>query len=342
MSWNRRTDLGFCVGVALGSSPFGFRPHAGVRAPGARTIAPDRDPAGGRLRSEWKACSHNRGRSQGSGFDAPPPLPHFPVCSSFTILNVAPGFSFEVVNALDYDALRPNYAPEAVAWVAGRGGLGKGSCVVDLAAGTGQLSKRFATLGVTLLAVEPARNMRSVIEERLPTVRALEGSAEAIPVPDGAADAIVVGNAFHHFNEGPAFEEIRRVLRLSGVLAVFWAWPAEQEVARYPRLQELEDLVSNVVKDVPAAEGIVTAYRKWVTRLPRVHGFSAFERREFPTTHVVPSARLADLYATSSDVASLPTAVRADLLLRIREISRDLPEVLQVPARSVVDVCTRE
>lgn len=264
------------------------------------------------------------------------------MCSSTTILNVAPAFSFEVVNALDYDVLRPNYASEAVAWVGELGDLGKGSCVVDLAAGTGQLSKGFAPLGVTLVAVEPARNMRSVIEDCLPTVRALDGSAEAMPLPDAAADAIVVGNAFHHFSEGPAFEEIRRVLCPGGVLAVFWAWPADQEAARYPELKELEDLVSDVVKDFLAAEGIVKAYRKWVTRPPRVDGFSAFERREFPTTHVVPSARLADLYATSSDVASLPTAVRAELLLRIQEITRDLPEVLELPARSVVDVCTRD
>ena len=49
-------------------------------------------------------------------------------------------FSFEVVNAFDYDELRPGYAPQVVASVAERGGLVPGSLVVDLAAGTGQLS----------------------------------------------------------------------------------------------------------------------------------------------------------------------------------------------------------
>ncbi|MGZ5290933.1 MAG: hypothetical protein ACXWXQ_01875 [Actinomycetota bacterium] len=42
------------------------------------------------------------------------------------------GFSFERVNADDHDALRPDYAPEAAAWVAERGGLGPGSLRVDL------------------------------------------------------------------------------------------------------------------------------------------------------------------------------------------------------------------
>jgi len=86
-----------------------------------------------------------------------------------------------------------------------RGGLGEGSLVVDLAAGTGQRSKRFAPLGVTVVAVEPARNMRSLIADRLPAVRVLDGSAEAIPLGDGVADAVVVGNAFHHFDAERAF-----------------------------------------------------------------------------------------------------------------------------------------
>jgi len=136
---------------------------------------------------------------------------------------VGSGFDFESVNADDYDALRPAYAPAAVAWVAGRAGLGPGSLVVDLAAGTGQLSRGLAGLGVALVAVEPARNMRAVIARRLPGVRLLDGSAERIPLDDRGADAVVVGNAFHHFEAERAFAEIRRVLRPGGVLAIFWA-----------------------------------------------------------------------------------------------------------------------
>jgi predicted RNA methylase len=79
------------------------------------------------------------------------------------------GFSFEVVDALDYDELRPEYAPEAVAWVAERGSLRDGSAVVDLAAGTGQLSKLFAGLGTDPVAVEPAANMRACWNSGCPT-----------------------------------------------------------------------------------------------------------------------------------------------------------------------------
>jgi SAM-dependent methyltransferase len=251
---------------------------------------------------------------------------------------VGSGFSFELVNAQDYDALRPNYAPEAVAWVANRGGLGNESVVVDLAAGTGRLSSRFSILGVRLIAVEPARNMRAVIEERLPEVQVLDGSAEAIPLHDEAAHAVVVGNAFHHFDARPAFSEIHRVLCPGGALALFWAWPTEDTMVTYPALRQVDE----AIRPIRDATAIAAAYQGWKRPPTRVLGFMPFERSEFPTTHVVPSQRLADLYATSSDVASLPLHVRANLLDRIREVSRGLPEVLHFASRTVVDLCARE
>ena len=92
-------------------------------------------------------------------------------------------FSFEVVDAIHYDELRPMYAPEAVAWVAERCELGPGANVVDLAAGTGRLSGRFVELGFDVVAVEPAANMRAVLEisDRLVVLNHGEVIAEGEP-----------------------------------------------------------------------------------------------------------------------------------------------------------------
>jgi hypothetical protein len=103
------------------------------------------------------------------------------------------GFSFEHVNATDYDELRPTYAPESVRWVAECARLEPGSLVVDLAAGTGQLSRRFASLGARVVAVEPADNMRAVLTTNLPEVHAVPGTARpsrsgiARPTPSSSA-----------------------------------------------------------------------------------------------------------------------------------------------------------
>jgi SAM-dependent methyltransferase len=250
---------------------------------------------------------------------------------------VPSGFSFEVVDATDYDQLRPRYAPEAVAWVAERGALGEGSILVDLAAGTGQLSGPFLELGAEVIAVEPAANMAAVLHERWPTIRIEPGTAEAIPLTRGTADTVVVGNAFHHFDRDRAFAEIRRVLRPGGVLALFWAWPLEDE----QRVMVAMDRIYEAVDAARGSSDIAIAYRSWAEPPEDAEGFRPFERREFRVTHVIPSARLADLYATSSDVASFPSNTRVELLERIREIARDFPEILELPGRTVVDVCAR-
>ena len=247
-------------------------------------------------------------------------------------------FSFEQVNATDYDELRPTYAPEAIRWVAERARLEPGSLVVDLAAGTGQLSRRFVPLGVRVVAVEPAANMRAVLATNLPDVTAVGGTAEAIPLDDGQTDAVVVGNAFHHFDAEEAFAEIRRALRPEGALALFWARTDRHADGLRLGIREIDEVVERERGSSP----IVEAYRAWYEPPKHVEGFTALERRSFATARTMASARLADLYATSSDIASLPEPRRGRLLERIGELAADLPETLELAERSDVQLWFRE
>jgi SAM-dependent methyltransferase len=247
-------------------------------------------------------------------------------------------FSFEVVDAVDYDELRPGYARQAVSWLVERGGLRRGDPVVDLAAGTGQLSRHLEPAGMRVIAVEPASNMRAVLRERLPSVPVVDARAESLPFGDGGVAAVVVGNAFHHFDREAAFTELRRVLRPGGVVALFWAWPLEEEQLAMPGMRDVYDAVEATRRD----SAISAAYRVWAEPPERVEGFGPFERREFPLTHALPAARLADLYATSSDLASLPREALDGLLSRIREIAASLPGTLRLPSRTVVDLCVRD
>lgn len=247
------------------------------------------------------------------------------------------GFSFESVNAADYDELRPSYANEAARWVAERAALRPGSLVVDLAAGTGQLARRFVALGVDVIAVEPAANMRAVLEANLPAVRTAAGTAERIPLDDAVADAVVVGNAFHHFDADAAFAELRRVLHPGGALALFWARSGEDGRALFPVVREIDEVVEGERGSSP----IVDAYRSWLEPPERIEGYTPFELRSFRTTHTIASARLPDLFATSSDIASLPERTRSRLLARIGDLATRLPDTLELPGRTDVQLCVR-
>ena len=87
-------------------------------------------------------------------------------------------------SATAYEQGRPAYPPEAVAWIAERLGLAAGRTVVDLAAGTGKLSRALVGSGAEVLAIEPLRQMRDLIA---PSVKAIDGTAEQIPLASASA-----------------------------------------------------------------------------------------------------------------------------------------------------------
>ncbi|GAA1287436.1 hypothetical protein GCM10009634_36700 [Saccharothrix xinjiangensis] len=114
---------------------------------------------------------------------------------------------------------RPDYAPAAVRWALE---AAPGPRVLDLGAGTGKLTGTLVALGADVVAVEPDPAMLGGLRRALPAVRALPGSAEAIPLPDGSVDAVLAGNALHWFDLAVAGPEIARVLTPGGVLAGLW------------------------------------------------------------------------------------------------------------------------
>lgn len=130
-------------------------------------------------------------------------------------------YAFESV-AERYERARPPYADEAVAWVAERLGIGPGSRVLDLGAGTGKLTRQLLALGADVVAVEPGDEMRGVLQRVLPQVETLAGTAEAIPLAHASVDAITVGQAFHWFERDAALAEMRRVLRPGRGFALLW------------------------------------------------------------------------------------------------------------------------
>ncbi|HEX6416963.1 MAG TPA: methyltransferase domain-containing protein [Acidimicrobiales bacterium] len=125
-------------------------------------------------------------------------------------------------NAAAYEAARPSYPAAAVAHVVGHGGIGPGRRVLDLAAGTGKLTRLLVPTGAEVVAVEPVAAMRDVLERLLPGVAVHDGTAEALPLPDGSVDAVTVAQAFHWFDAAAALAELRRVLRPGGHLFLLW------------------------------------------------------------------------------------------------------------------------
>jgi SAM-dependent methyltransferase len=209
-----------------------------------------------------------------------------------------------------YERARPEYPPAAIAWLAQELDLRPGRTVVDLAAGSGKLTRPLATLGCEVIAIEPVAEMRAAIG---PTARALDGTAEAMPLPDGSADAVTVGQAFHWFDGPKALAEIERVLRPGGALALVWN----------RRPTESSDLHAAISEIIAPYRGDAPAHASGAWR-------DAFTDRDLTERHFEFTQRLdadglADRVGSTSFVAALDDAVREPLLARVRALAPDGP-----------------
>ncbi|MEE1742646.1 class I SAM-dependent methyltransferase [Streptomyces sp. BE147] len=117
-----------------------------------------------------------------------------------------------------YDRYRPSVPPEALDWLLPDGC----ATVVDLAAGTGALTRRLVGRVQDVVAVEPDPRMRETLAGNCPQVRILPGTAERMPLPDGRADALLIAMAWHWMDPQRAVPEIARVLRGGGTFGVLW------------------------------------------------------------------------------------------------------------------------
>jgi SAM-dependent methyltransferase len=141
-------------------------------------------------------------------------------------------------NASTYAARRPGYPTYSLVWALA-GAEHPVRDVVDVGAGTGALTSTLVDLGLDVTACEPDAGMLGELSRRLPTVEAIQGQAEALPLPDASVDAVVAAQAWHWFDRVGSATEFTRVLRPGGVLVLLWNVRDD----RVPWMAALSDLI---------------------------------------------------------------------------------------------------
>ncbi len=220
-----------------------------------------------------------------------------------------------------YDRARPGYPPEAIDFFH-QLGLGPDSDVLDLAAGTGKLTRALIAAGARVTAVEPLFAMRQMLQQRLPEATVMEGTAERIPVQDESVDLVTVGQAFHWFDAAAAAQEIQRVLRPGGGLAAIWN--VRDESVEWMAM--IGELIEGPRHQTPAHVS-----EQW--RKPFDADGSPFEPlrlEKFKHRQEVSRADAVDVFASRSYVAALPHDERTPLLERVAEqLPKD--EIVEIP-----------
>jgi SAM-dependent methyltransferase len=200
-----------------------------------------------------------------------------------------------------YERARPEWPEEAARWLVPEGA----ELVVELGAGTGKLTRSLAALGVRVVAVEPDRRMLAVL--RGLGLEGVEGSAEAIPFDDAAADAVVAGSSLHWFEFELALPEIHRVLRPGGRLGFGW----NHRDDRHPAIARMGETVYAAQARLA---GPRWRSRDWPAELTASGRFRDVEQARFEHVHVLPREALRDHLLSYSGVAALPEDERRRVL----------------------------
>jgi SAM-dependent methyltransferase len=204
--------------------------------------------------------------------------------------------------------------------------------VLDLAAGTGKLTRQLVPTGAQLVAVEPVAGMRSKLEETVPGVVALEGTAEKIPLGAESLDAVCCAQAFHWFDAVRALEEIHRVLRPGGGLALIWN--VRDETIEWER--RLTELMKRYESGVPRKR-----WGRWRDSFERTTVFTPLEERRFTHTQEGDVETMLARVASISFVSALADADRAEFLGEVRELVEPHGSRLVMHYRTEVYWCRR-
>jgi len=209
-----------------------------------------------------------------------------------------------------YAQVRPGYPDAAVDWLLE--GLPPKSRILDLAAGTGKLTKSLVARGFSVIAVDISEPMLAQLSAQLPNVETVIGTAEDIPLPTSSVAAVVCGQAWHWFDQDAAAAEIARVLRPGGILGVIWNIKdnATDWVAQYDAILHKDD-------PLPVARAN-----------PRFGPeFEPVVFHRFYWADDIPISSLRTLAASRSYLLTLPDTQREALLQQVDELAAGHPDL---------------
>lgn len=221
--------------------------------------------------------------------------------------------------AAEYERGRPGYPQAAVDRLVEVAGLGPQATVVDIGAGTGKFTRLLTATGARVVAVEPVEAMRRTLAQLVPGIEILEGTGEALPLPDASADVVTAAQTAHWFDGPAAFAEIARVLRPRGTLGLIWnvrdrAWPWTARI---------DELMTRVAGDAPRFRG--DEHDRWKEALAANPDFDDVTYEPF-VNHVTQTLdSMLDRVSSVSYVSALPNEQRAALLGELAELLRTGP-----------------
>jgi SAM-dependent methyltransferase len=211
-----------------------------------------------------------------------------------------------------YERGRPEYTPAIAEAIAAELCIAPPARVLDLAAGTGKLTRALLGVGLDVLAVEPQAQLREILAASVGVERVLDGLAEKIPLPDASVAAVTVADAFHWFDQMAALREIQRVLIPRGGLAALRILPDWSDASW---AHEVGTLIAELCREHPQFEG-----PRWQETAQAEGRWTAPREVQLTMSQPASPEGVLDYITSISWIAALPEDQRTETVARIGEL----------------------
>ncbi|HET9718449.1 MAG TPA: class I SAM-dependent methyltransferase [Solirubrobacteraceae bacterium] len=243
-----------------------------------------------------------------------------------------------------YDRARPDYPDALVEDVIREADCRPGEEVLEIGAGTGKATRMFCARGLSVVAIEPDREMAAVASRQAATaghaLRIIASDFESAQLPAGAFALAYSAQAWHWVDPRAGYRQARRVLRDRGVLAAFWN---RIDWSRCPIRGELQEAYREAgamhIRGGPMHPSLslpLQAGDEWHPGLLREAGFGESVTRRYERVLRYTTVEYVALLSTHSDHILLAADVRDRLLELVGEVIERHGGALEVSAPTLL------
>jgi ubiquinone/menaquinone biosynthesis C-methylase UbiE len=159
-----------------------------------------------------------------------------------------------------YERYRTGYSPELFATLEEHGARA-GARVLDVGCGTALAGVQLVRQGCELVGVDISAPMLAYARKRIPDGIFTVAAAESLPFADQSFDVVTVSQAFHWFDRERATQEMLRVVRRGGLVAVFWKQIMRGDPMRAIRDEVAQELGFGSFEELITADGLSSLER---------------------------------------------------------------------------------
>lgn len=244
--------------------------------------------------------------------------------------------SFEA-RADEYRTARPPYPARLYDILVQVCGLGPGSRVLEIGAGTGQATRDLLAAGAHVEAVEPGARLAAHLAADLGGDRLTVHNApiETVPLPDASFHIVASATAFHWVQTAVTLPKLARALRPDGWLAIWWTEFGDESRPTPFRDGIRELYARNFPRDKPRTQGPLNI-ESWRDELSQGGHFTRPEVTLIRWEHQLTADGARRLFGSFPNVNELPPAKREEHLAEIEALVRSQGGVVTDPYITVL------